>query len=95
MHSVVDRGDQITFVGMQLRLQFFGNLTDVVSSSTLEWKDDAEVQSVGDLLDKLYSGYPNLNGKTFRVAVNHQFVELDFALSSGDEVALMPPFSGG
>ena len=30
-----------------------------------------------------------------RIAVNHEFVESDIALNNGDEVALIPPVSGG
>jgi molybdopterin converting factor small subunit len=37
-----------------------------------------------------------LTGKTYRIAVNQRFVELkDTMVSSGDEIAFMPPFSGG
>lgn len=95
MCGVVDRGDQITFVIMQVRLLFFGNLTDVMPSTMLDWDWNGDGKTVNDLLNMLYSSYPKLKGKTFRVAVNQQFVAMEFGLTSGDEVALMPPFSGG
>jgi len=82
-------------VTMQVRLLFFGNLTDAVPSSTLDWDWNGQRFAVVDLLQSLYVNYPKLKGKTFRVAVNQQFVETNFALTDGDEVALMPPFSGG
>jgi molybdopterin synthase sulfur carrier subunit len=34
-------------------------------------------------------------GRAFRVAVNHDIVALDAALRDGDEVALLPPVTGG
>jgi molybdopterin synthase sulfur carrier subunit len=32
---------------------------------------------------------------TVRVAINHEFAALDTPLSSGDELAFLPPISGG
>ena len=34
-------------------------------------------------------------GRAFRVAVNHDVVGADAALADGDEVALLPPVTGG
>ncbi|MFM7639292.1 MAG: MoaD/ThiS family protein [Bacteroidota bacterium] len=78
-----------------MRLLFYGNLTDAVPSSTLDWDWYGKRFAVADLLQSLYVNYPKLKGKTFRVAVNQQFVETDVALTDGDEGALMPAFSGG
>jgi molybdopterin converting factor small subunit len=39
--------------------------------------------------------FPTLNQQTFVIAVNHKMAEADLILTKGDEVALLPPFSGG
>jgi molybdopterin converting factor subunit 1 len=50
---------------------------------------------VRDLLDLLASDLPALNRAPGLVAVNHAYVDRDAQLSDGDEVALIPPVSGG
>ena len=51
-----------------------------------------EAATVGDLLE---SRVPNLRDRTFYVAVNEEFARRDTVLQDGDEVALLPPVSGG
>jgi len=53
--------------------------------------------TVGDLLRQLEQRYPALAPwlKTIRVAVNREYAGLETPLHEGDEVALIPPVSGG
>ncbi len=55
--------------------------------------------SVSELLLQVSREYPALREilscKAVMVSVNHEFVKFDARLKDGDEVALMPPFSGG
>jgi MoaE-MoaD fusion protein len=53
--------------------------------------------TVGDLLAELGRRYPALGPTVERalVAVNLEYVGSDFRLGAGDEVALIPPVSGG
>jgi molybdopterin converting factor small subunit len=51
-------------------------------------------------LSDLLSGTPELSPLlrhrgAYKVAVNHSFVETDTEVHHGDEVAFLPPFSGG
>ena len=80
---------------MQVTVLFFGSLTEAVQANSLLWTFNADVPTVANLRLQLEDAYPTLNGKTYRVAVNQQFVEDVFVLNLGDEVAMMPPFSGG
>ncbi|MEK6986901.1 MAG: MoaD/ThiS family protein [Candidatus Thermoplasmatota archaeon] len=52
---------------------------------------------MGDFLDALFQKYPRLAGhrETMLLAVNHSFAPPDEVLHDGDEIALMPPVSGG
>ena len=51
----------------------------------------------GDVLNKILTDNPHLENwrKITKIAVNLEFVNSDFLLRSGDEVALIPPVSGG
>jgi molybdopterin converting factor subunit 1 len=53
--------------------------------------------TVADLRRRLADRFPALAGLLERsaVAVNHDFAENDRAVAAGDEVAIIPPVSGG
>jgi MoaE-MoaD fusion protein len=81
---------------MRLRVLFFGILKDLVgqSSATLDLPESA---TVGDLLAHFASQLPQLKDSlsSLAVAVNQQYAGTETELQSGDEVALLPPVSGG
>lgn len=43
----------------------------------------------------LSAAFPGFEKQVFAIAVNQQLVSENTALSAGDELALMPPYSGG
>ena len=52
--------------------------------------------TVGDLAEAMRAKFPGLpDPERIVVAVNNEYQEHDFVLSDGDEVALIPPVSGG
>jgi len=53
--------------------------------------------TVDELLDQLCRAYPPLAAvrRAVRVAVNQEYVDLNHRLADNDEVALIPPVSGG
>ena len=81
---------------MQVTVRFFAGHRDIVGASErqIELEPDA---TVGALWARLVAEHPRLSGFTGRLlyAVNQQFATLDTALQSGDEVAFIPPVSGG
>ncbi|SFD84132.1 MoaD/ThiS family protein [Spirosoma endophyticum] len=55
-----------------------------------------EPTRVGDLLSQLHQDYPALAGlRTLLVAVNGEYAEVDQEIGPTDEIALIPPVSGG
>ena len=76
---------------MNVRLVLFAGLRQAAGfkRETVSLPEDA---TVGDLLE---SRVPDLLGRTFYVAVNEEFAQRDTVLQDGDEVALLPPVSGG
>jgi len=80
---------------MEIRLMSYGGLKDITGSDALGFAIPQQAVSVTELKELLLARYPALEGKTFRIAVNERFVEGESEVGSGDNVALMPPFSGG
>ncbi len=64
-----------------------------VGRLTLELRDGA---TVGDLADAMRAKFPELpDPERIVVAVNNEYQDHDYVLGDGDEVALIPPVSGG
>jgi len=81
---------------MRVRVLFFGMLKDSAGKSS----DVVELQSgasVRDLLAYCESRYPALKSllPSIALAVNQQYAGPDRSLNPDDEVALLPPVSGG
>jgi molybdopterin converting factor subunit 1 len=81
---------------MRVRVLFFGMLKDL-SGKTEDSLELAKDASVADLLAEYSSRTPRLKETlaSLAIAVNQQYAGPDTRLKSGDEVALLPPVSGG
>ena len=81
---------------MKVRLRFFAAIREIVGCEEME-RDVAEGLSTGGLLDELVSEYPKLGpfATVVQIAVNHEVVDLRHAVKPDDEVAFLPPVSGG
>jgi len=80
---------------MKVRVLFFGHLKD--RSGESEQVDIAPPACVRDVLNLLCDRHPELwqwLGFT-RIAVNMEYASPDTPLHEGDEIALLPPMSGG
>jgi molybdopterin converting factor subunit 1 len=51
--------------------------------------------TVGELTFRLREQWPALAGRPFRVALNQAYAPDDASVAPGDELALIPPVSGG
>src|ERR1700686_178534 len=81
---------------MHVRVLFFGRLKEIVGKS----EEDAELSEgarVEDLFARYGRSFPALAQFRASIApsVNQEFAEWRTQLSSGDEVAFLPPVSGG
>ncbi len=79
-----------------LRVRAFALLRDALGTGDLKWTLPAGA-TVADLLASLSAAYPDagLPDRRFTVAVNRAYAAPDQRLRDGDEVALIPPVSGG
>jgi MoaE-MoaD fusion protein len=79
---------------MQVRVLFFGVLKDLLSSSG-EAVMLPEAATVAQLLERLRNGASHPVWSALAVAVNQEYAPASAVLHEGDEVALLPPVSGG
>ena len=81
----------------QMDLLFFGIAKDIVGTSQLEMDFGEESpNSVADLKLALKKRYPEFSKlSSLAIAVNSEYAEDNVELKSNDEVAIIPPVSGG
>lgn len=81
---------------MKLQLRFFAALRERVGQREAE-QEMHEGATVAELWATLCEQSPQLAelSKSISFAVNREYVDPDHRLEEGDEVALIPPVSGG
>ena len=81
---------------MTVHLRFFASLRERMKTSAAE-RTLAEGSTIADLWEALCRERPDLGplSASISFAVNREYVERDHRLADGDEVALIPPVSGG
>lgn len=80
---------------MKVDLLLFGITKDIIggNSYNIELPDDA---TVATLREKLVAKYPKLADlKSIMVAINNEYSNDDQSIRETDEIALIPPVSGG
>jgi MoaE-MoaD fusion protein len=77
-----------------VRVRLFASYREAAGTARLETPLPAGAR-VSDLIALLATRLPSLLTARGMVAVNHTYVSADTPLSDGDEVALIPPVSGG
>lgn len=90
------KNPQEDFVVITIEVKFLGPSKDLAGtrSASLELVDNAQLD---ELRAALTARFPKIAAAlpTVRFAVNQEFVVGDLALKDGDEVAVIPPVSGG
>jgi molybdopterin synthase catalytic subunit len=81
---------------IEVKIRFFAGHRDIVGAPEMVVKLEPGA-TVGMLWECLVNDYPRLEGYSGRLlyAVNQQFSDLNTELRDGDEVAYIPPVSGG
>lgn len=77
---------------MEVKVLFFGVLTEVAGTSIKEYRD---VKSIGVLKQRIQDDFPEIVNYNFRISLNNQIINDEPELNNGDEIGLMPPFAGG
>lgn len=81
---------------MRVRVLVFGVLKELIpeTSASLELPEGARVRQMLDHYRKIFAEREAL-WRSLAVAVNREYVSAEHMLKDGDEVALLPPVSGG
>jgi molybdopterin converting factor subunit 1 len=74
---------------------FFGRLQDAIGTRTLEAALPAEVRDTESLRAWLGGDHPALRDASVRIAVNAELSPGNAPVADGDEIAFLPPMSGG
>jgi molybdopterin synthase sulfur carrier subunit len=89
-----------SLVGVTVNLVYLARLREAFGRSGERLTLQAASSTVAELVAELRArGDPwsreLASGRAFRVAVNHEVAGSDVALRDGDEVAFLPPVTGG
>lgn len=81
---------------MKVKVSFFARLRELAAADGIDVEREPGL-TVGSLKDLLKEDFPQLGNwlDTAAVAVNGEYAQADLTLNAGDEVAFLPPFSGG
>ena len=77
-----------------ISIKLFGITRDIVGQPILDI--ESKIENVAELKEFMISSYPRMEGlNSLMVAVNSEYAQDDVAIRSTDEIALIPPVSGG
>lgn len=80
---------------MKLTIALFGITKEIIGKQSLNY-ELTEGNNIAILLASLHKDYPKLQDlKSLLVAVNSEYAENEQVLNENDEIALIPPVSGG
>jgi len=77
-----------------IKVKCFGVAKEIVKGDYFEL-EQSDI-SVKDLRTKLYQSHPEFSSiKGFMVAVNQEYATDEMSITDRDEIAIIPPVSGG
>ncbi|HKW07307.1 MAG TPA: MoaD/ThiS family protein [Candidatus Dormibacteraeota bacterium] len=82
-------------VAIAIRVRFFARLRELAGLETQDVKSSPSA-SVASVYAAMRAYHPELPPQAaVSAALNHEFVDWDAVVADGDEVAFIPPVSGG
>ena len=81
---------------MRVTVRLFARLRDIAGTSELV-REANSGDTIGSIWQELVRDYPELEGyqRSVSSAVNADYARMDQVVREGDEVAFLPPVSGG
>ena len=79
-----------------MRVQFYAQLRDLIGVDELQ-VDLSQGATVGELLERIYAHNPALRAhdQSMLVGAGLEFVDRNYKLNPGEDIAVMPPVQGG
>ncbi len=75
-----------------MKVLFYGKLKEITGKKEINLE---KFNTLKELREFLFKHYPGLEKEIFFIAVNQEIVDKNIKLKDSDEVALLPPISGG
>ncbi len=80
---------------MKIKILAFGIIKDIFSSASIII-DIENNETIAELKQVLESQFPQLiQLKSYLIAVNNEYALPDYKINEADEIAIIPPVSGG
>jgi molybdopterin converting factor subunit 1 len=81
---------------VRVTVRLFARLRDIAGATELV-RDLAPGATIGDLWRQLAGEFPELSQyeRSISTAVNTDYARMDHVIGEGDEIAFLPPVSGG
>lgn len=81
---------------MRIRVLFFGQLKEIIGAAeeTAELSEGAKLEDLFERYNRRFPKFAELRA-SIAASVNQEYADAKVALSNGDEVAFLPPVSGG
>jgi len=79
---------------VSVKVKLFASSRELVGENEVQI-NFADKTTVGNLRKKIVEMYPALSKITFVIAVNHKVTDDSTVINHSDEVAILPPVSGG
>ncbi len=77
---------------MSLKIVLFGSLVDIIGRSEIAIDDCKDTQ---ELKERMIIDFPKLKSCEFLISVDKKIIRDNLVFSGGNEIAFLPPFSGG
>ena len=79
-----------------MKIISFGITKDITGSMFVDFDAGAKNLSINEFKDRLFQKFPDLKKlKTLSFAKNNEYIADDTIVCDEDEIALIPPVSGG
>lgn len=81
---------------IKITILYFAQTSDITGKKIEKTKVKSNT-NISDLFFQLITRYPRLKEieKSLQISVNRKIVKKNFEIKDGDEIALLPPISGG
>jgi sulfur-carrier protein len=76
----------------EIKVKAFGKIAELLNNDEIHILKEG---NIGAVRQNLISQFPELSTLSFRIAMNHEIVADECTLENCQELALLPPFSGG